>query len=95
MHVISKKRLQEFADKHPDCRNSLEAWYRIVKNNDYRSFAELKAHFSSADRVGRFTVFNIGGNKVRLIASIHYNRHKLYIRHVLTHREYDRGKWKE
>lgn len=51
--------------------------------------------FPSADQVGRLTVFNIGGNKVRLIAALHYNRKKLYIRAVLTHSEYDQGKWKE
>jgi len=51
--------------------------------------------FPSADQVGHLTVFNIGGNKARLVAAIHYNRHKIYIRAVLTHDEYDRGKWKE
>lgn len=51
--------------------------------------------FPGVDRVGKFTVFNIGGNKVRLIAAIHYNTGKIYIRHVLTHNEYDLGKWKE
>ena len=44
---------------------------------------------------GRFTVFNIGGNKARLVAAIHYNRKKVYLRHVLTHAQYDRGTWKE
>jgi mRNA interferase HigB len=51
--------------------------------------------FPSADQVGKLTVFNIGGNKVRLMAAIHYNRKKIYIRAVLTHSEYDQGKWKE
>lgn len=51
--------------------------------------------FPSADRVGKLTVFNIGGNKVRLIAAIHYNRKKVYIRAVLTHAEYDEERWKE
>ena len=47
------------------------------------------------DKVGKFTVFDLGGNKYRLIAAIHYNRGKVYIRHVLTHAEYDQDKWKE
>jgi mRNA interferase HigB len=51
--------------------------------------------FPLADQVGKLTVFNIGGNKVRLIAAIHYNRKKVYIRAVLTHSEYNEGKWKE
>jgi mRNA-degrading endonuclease HigB of HigAB toxin-antitoxin module len=53
------------------------------------------ALFPSADQVGKLTVFNIGGNTARLIAAIHYNRQKVYIRAVLTHDEYDEGKWKE
>ena len=56
---------------------------------------DLRTAFPSADQVGRLTVFNIGGNKARLIAAIHYNRCKVYIRAVLTHQEYDEGKWKE
>jgi len=59
------------------------------------SFAELRNMFSSADKIGKLTVFNIGGNKVRIIAAIHYNRKKVYIRAVLTHKEYDTEKWKK
>jgi mRNA interferase HigB len=55
----------------------------------------LKTFFASANQVDKFTVFNIGGNKVRLIAAIHYNCQRVYIRHVLTHSEYDKNKWKE
>jgi len=51
--------------------------------------------FPTADQVGKLTVFNVGGNKVRLIAAIHYNRKRIYIRWVLTHREYDQGRWKK
>jgi len=67
----------------------------IVKNNNFGSFSELRSHFPDADKVGKLIVFNIGGNKVRLIASIHFNRQKPYIRHVLTHKAYDKDKWKE
>ncbi|NTV42137.1 MAG: type II toxin-antitoxin system HigB family toxin [Syntrophobacteraceae bacterium] len=95
MHIITRKRLLEFARKHPDCSSALESWYRILKRTDFSSFAELRLAFPSVDRVGRFTVFNIGGNKARLITAIHYNAHRVYIRHVLTHREYDRGYWRE
>jgi len=51
--------------------------------------------YPQADQVGRCTVFNIGGNNYRLIAAIHYNTGVVYIRHVLTHAEYDRGAWKK
>ena len=57
--------------------------------------AEVRKTLSRADLVGRFVVFDIGGNKYRLIAVIHFNRGKLYVRHVLTHAEYDEGKWKD
>ena len=95
MHVITRKRLKEFSVKHPEADASLRVWYAIVSQTDFTSFAQLKRVFRSADKVGKFTVFNVGGNKVRLIAALHYNRRKIYIRHVLTHAEYDRGKWKE
>jgi mRNA interferase HigB len=95
MHVITRKRLNEFADKYPETRAALSHWYGIVRRQDFGSFAELRGHFPSADQVGKLTVFNVGGNRVRLIAAIHYNRRRLYIRAVLTHAEYDEGKWKE
>lgn len=93
MHVISRKRLREFSTRHKDSAQPLAVWYAILAKTDFVSFAELKRVFGSVDKVGRFTVFDIGGNKYRLIAAIHYNRKKVYIRHVLTHSEYDRDKW--
>ncbi len=95
MHVITRKRLNEFAEKYPETENALADQYRLIKQNDYLSFAELRNMFSSADKVGKLTVFNIGGNKVRIIAAIHYNRKKVYIRAVQTNKEYDTEKWKE
>jgi mRNA interferase HigB len=66
-----------------------------VKNNDFSNFAHLRQIFASADQVGKLTVFNIGGNKVRLVAAIHYNRRKIYVRAVLTHAEYDEQRWRK
>ena len=94
MHIIIRKRLNEFAEKHPGAKSSLQHWYRLMKSGQFRSFPELRTTFPSADQVGKLTVFNIG-RQVRLIAAIHYNRQKVYIRAVLTHDEYDKGKWKE
>jgi mRNA interferase HigB len=95
MHVITRQRINEFAAAHPDTKSALQHWYREIKINAFANFAELRAVFPAADQVGNLTVFNIGGNKVRLIAAIHYNRQKVYIRAVLTHNEYSRGRWKE
>ncbi len=94
MHIITRKRIQEFVAKYPDSQSALDNWYGIVKNAEYTSFSELREHFRSADYVDGFVIFNIGGNKYRLIAAIHFNRQKVYIRHILTHQEYDREKWK-
>ena len=95
MHIITRKRLIEFAKKHPDCSTALESWYRIVKHTDFNSFTELRQTFPSVDKVDNLTVFNIEGNKIRLIAAIHYNTHCIYIRDVLTHKQYDRGSWRK
>lgn len=94
MHIITRNRLDAFAQTHPAARVSLQHWFTIVRKTDYASFVDLRKTFPSADQVDQFTVFNIGGNKFRLIAAIHYNRKKLYIRHILTHAEYDRNTWR-
>jgi mRNA interferase HigB len=95
MHVITRKRLNEFAEKHPEAKAGLQHWYRLMKPRVFASFVELRAAFPGVDQVGKLTVFNIGGNRARLIAAVHYSRRKVYIRAVLTHDEYDRGRWKE
>lgn len=66
-----------------------------MTQTDFNSYAELKQTFPSADLFGRCTIFNIGGNKFRLIVAIHYNTHTVYIRNVITHAEYDLNKWKQ
>ena len=95
MHVITRRRLREFAARHREVAEPLNVWYAIVSKTDFGSFAEIKRVFGSVDKVGKFTVFDVGGNKFRLIAVIHYNRNKVYVRHVLTHADYDRNKWKD
>lgn len=98
-HIISYARIKLFSATHPDAKSSLDTWYQLVSKNSFSNFKELKAIFPSADVVKNkkgdtLTVFNIHGNNIRLIAAIHYNRSKLYIRDILTHAEYDKEKWK-
>lgn len=95
MHVISQRNLREFWAKHAPAKNPLQAWLTRSKKATCKSFEDVKADFGSADQVGRLTVFDIGGNRYRLIAHIHFNRGKIYVRHVLTHPEYDKGTWKK
>ena len=94
MHIITRRRLIEFSEKHPNTTTALDVWYRIVKQNEIPTFAKLREIFPSADKVDNLTVFNIGGNKIRLIAAIHYNTQCLFIRYVLTHNENNKEKWK-
>ena len=94
MHVISRKALVEFWERYPDSQSALLRWFKIVEKSEFESFEALSATFPSADKVGDRVVFNIGGNKYRLIAVVHFHRGKVYIRHVLTHGQYDQGAWK-
>ena len=72
MHVITRKRLNAFAERHPDAKSSLARWYAIIRKSRFLNFAQLRATFPHADQVGKSTVFNIGGNRVRLIPAVHY-----------------------
>jgi len=94
MHIITHSRLLAFSETHPEAQAALDAWYRIMKKVKLTDFNELRRVFPSADLVGKCVVFNIGGNKIRLIAAIHYNRSRVYIRHLLTHAQYSKDKWK-
>ena len=94
MHVISRKALLEFCKHHDDSRVALDDWYRIVSKAKWQHINDVKSVYPSADAVGKFTVFNIRGNKYRLIVSISYRTQDVYIKHVLTHTEYDSGTWK-
>jgi mRNA interferase HigB len=94
MHVITFTRLRQFWEVYPDAEPALRLWYTRMRGAHFANMAEVKELFPSADKVGRLTVFNIKGNKYRLIVRIEFQRQKIYIRHVLTHREYDRNRWK-
>jgi len=94
MHIISRKALRQFWEHYPDSETALIRWFKLLSAANFQTFDALRSVFPSADRVGDLIVFNIGGNKYRLIASIHFNRQKVYIRYILTHSEYDRGQWK-
>ena len=94
MHVISRRKLKEAAARHGELEGPLDAWFRIAKKATWRNLTEVRKTFSSRDSVSKWTVFNIKGNQYRLITEINYVFGRIYIRHVLTHAEYDRGGWK-
>ncbi len=94
MHVISKARLVGFWSKYPDAETPLCAWLLLARRHEFLNFAELKAIFGKVDIVCRLFVFDTGGNKFRLVAAVHFNRKKIFIRAILRHADYDRGKWR-
>lgn len=95
LHVISRKKLREAAEMHSDLGKPLDVWYRVAKKADWKNLLEVRQVFPTADAVDRFTVFNIKGNAYRLITEINYQTGRIFLRHVLTHAEYDKGDWKK
>jgi mRNA interferase HigB len=92
--VISRKAIREFAKVHPDALASLNNWHVITRKAQWKNFAQLRNDFGSADQVGRRVVFNISGNKYRLIARVNFEKQRIYILHVMKHTEYAKGEWK-
>ena len=93
MRVIAKKTLVKFWEDNPqysDAREPLEAWYREVKQEHWTSPADIKAKYGSASilQSGR-VIFNIAGNKYRLVVKINYPAEIIYIRFIGTHKQYD------
>ena len=94
MQVDPNQRLGAFAKQHPDSARRLKAWRKALIGATPANFAELRQVFNSVDVVGDYFVFNVGGNNYRIVCYINFEEGRCYIRHVLTHAEYDRGKWK-
>ena len=98
MRVISKARLKQFWEGpgHQDAEGPLQAWYTHVssKSVTWHSWGSVKADFASASLVGNCVVFNIGGNKYRLVTRIIDAIQKVFVLKVMTHAQYDEDRWK-
>lgn len=100
MRVIGKKALRDYWERCPDAEGWLRSWYRIARASRWRSLTQVRAAFPHADPVrvrsgSTVTVFNVCGNKHRLVAAIHYDSQRVFVLAVMTHGEYSRGRWKE
>jgi mRNA interferase HigB len=96
-HLISRKKFRTFVEKHPEAgkdRAAFLRWCKLVEQALWTTFGDVRSTFGSADQVGDRVVFNLGGNKYRVVARINYKRATVYLRHVLTHDEYDEEHWK-
>ncbi|PHM07290.1 type II toxin-antitoxin system HigB family toxin [Nostoc sp. 'Peltigera malacea cyanobiont' DB3992] len=94
MHIISFRILRKYAETYADCQEALNNWYKVATKAKWSNLVEVQQVFPKAEAVGNFTVFNIKGNKYRLIVSIDYQRQLIYIKYILTHAEYDQENWK-
>ena len=94
MHLISIRKLRNEAAMYPDISRAIEDWYTVVKKAEWEKLEDVRAIYRDAEAVGNFTVFNIKGNKYRLIVGIDYLNHVVYYKYLLTHADYDKDRWK-
>lgn len=89
MHIISLKMLHDFWHKHPEAEQVLRNWHTVAGHSRFVDFADLRQSFGSADYAAPYTVFDVGGNNYRVIAIARYRDGKIFVRWVMSHREYD------
>ena len=91
MRIITTKKLSDFWEKHRDVEGELKAWIYEIEQRNWNSTQDVKHRFRTADFIpGNRVVFNIKGNRYRLIVCIHYNTGIIFIRFIGTHAEYDK-----
>jgi len=95
MRIVSRKAIREAAAKHPEWAASLNSWYKVAGHAAWKSFADVRNSWRNSDVVGDFVVFDIANNRCRLIAILKYKWQMVYVRHILTHAEYDAKRWRE
>lgn len=93
MRVISHRPLREFAERYPHARIALQTWRKHIESRSLANFSDLRNTFRSVDLVRERIVFDIRGNRYRLITFINFARQECYIKAVLTHNEYDKKHW--
>ena len=81
--------------KDPALEQPIGEWHKVAKHAEWKNFAEVRKVYPHADPVGPYTVFNIKGGTYRLIVKIEYRWQTIFVKHLLTHAEYDRGRWKQ
>ena len=94
MHVISKKAWKQAVADDPTLEGPISAWYKIASNANWKNINDVRSVYPHADFVEPFTVFNIRGGNYRLIVKIEYAWQMIFVKHILTHGEYEKGRWK-
>jgi len=90
MKLISNSALRAFSKKHPQADLVLQGWRKVIEKNNFYHWAELKRAFNAVDKVGDLVVFDVGGNKYRIIAFVRFEKQIVYVKAVLTHADYDK-----
>ncbi|MDR0578263.1 MAG: type II toxin-antitoxin system HigB family toxin [Candidatus Accumulibacter sp.] len=94
MKLISNRALREFATRYPASEMPLQDWRRVVEKFGFSTWSDLKRVFRSVDKVGELAIFDIGGNKYRIAAYARFQKQRICVKAVMTHKEYDKGAWK-
>jgi mRNA interferase HigB len=94
VRILSKKTLRHHWEKRPEAENPLRYWYDVTRKASWDDFSDVRNDFRTADVFKNCTIFDIGGNKYRLIAKIDYKYKTVFVRFILTHKQYDDGGWK-
>lgn len=95
VRVISKRGLWLRAAKFADVKSALRVWLETAEFADWSSLQDIRLSFPATDLVGRLAIFNVKGNRYRLIVRIEFHSRRIYIKEFLTHAEYDKGAWKK
>lgn len=95
MNVISKRGLFDRAAKYPAAATALQVWFDVATDSEWRSLEDVRRAFPATDMVGDLAIFNIRGNRFRLIVRMVFRYQRIYVKEFLTHAEYDKGKWKK
>ncbi len=91
VNVIAKRTLRDFWERgHANSRRPLENWVFLASKAEWLSFADVRATFPSTDLVGDKLVFNVGGNKYRVVCYVRFPAHVMFVKWVGTHAEYDK-----
>jgi mRNA interferase HigB len=98
MNVISRPTIRQAQRQYPDAAEWLENWWQVAKAAQWRSLHDVRVPYPAADQVGRCLVFNVRGNRYRLIVGVRYATDEhggtLFVKAFVTHAEYNRGAWK-
>jgi mRNA interferase HigB len=93
LNVISKRELVKLIAKHPQGETELLAWYKVARGSDWGGLLDVRRNFPSSDLVGMVLIFNILGNQLRLITVASWRSRRIYVKALLTHKQYDKKEW--